>query len=274
MKKGKVNDDGIHEASQENLPDTGAGQGAAGVSLHKDATEGPGSTSKAACESIKDSLKVWENYLKGMLAPVEATVTTSALPSMVSSAHYYTLRGASFYDELARPASPTIKPQPREQVVTGWRGYSLGRDGVLYGSFSAWHGARYSATCQSSMGYLSQDYIKSHLGASRRRCLAHLRDNRCSCGVWGVADPGRLIGNTPTVYANCQAWGIVMVDEDGNWRASDVDIASLFIVRSHFQVQLPWTKYMTVNYEAMADDLGARYRVPVRIVDDSMELGK
>lgn len=195
-------------------------------------------------------------------------------------------------------ATPTAQDAP----VYGWRAYSLSREGVLKGDVEEWPEREKAAVCRNSGQYqltAERDaYMKANLpmnlyalwrqsaeaeeDPSRTICLQHLEHDSCpgqhGCGIWGRAKPDR----SAMVVAHCLAYGTVASDEDGNWRASDVRIEALYVVKQYFYnwVNSVWDHFSShephflkyIDFDRMAADLYSRYVVPVKVIDSLEEL--
>lgn len=183
--------------------------------------------------------------------------------------------------------------EPRSEPLVGWRGYSLGPDATLSGVRAAWEGKRFRAECtegdtlaraQTLKLLLNDDELcvqwrkkNPHTGHSQAE--AHLTTGSCTCGIWGKAQLTEV--DNYSIIARCQAYGVVAADKDGNWRASEVEMDSLYIVKD-IQQRIPnlqtvaagapitWLAY--VDYQRIADLLRDRYAVPVEIVESRADI--
>lgn len=179
------------------------------------------------------------------------------------------------------------KAADRMQPVYGWRGYRMDTDGKLIGMREPWETSHKAAVCVSFNEHPTE-MIRTLLGddevfefwmkrrgdndPARERCVEHLTNDSCGnepgCGIWGRANPDEHIQGL--VIARCMAYGVVAVDEDGNWRASDVQIESMFVNKQAFESDMgaygghAIVRY--VDYDRMAYDLELRYSVPVKVL--------
>jgi hypothetical protein len=162
-------------------------------------------------------------------------------------------------------------PVHQDEPVYGWRGYGLQVDGdgrlELRGARMAWPGRELEAKC---FGLLSIDNAATEDGT----CVQHLEQDSCphayGCGIWGRAVPVES-----AVYAHCLAYGTVALDDDGNWRASNVRIEALYVskpaVLRQNDIQAGWLRDYLI-WDAISADLHARYGVPVYIVEEHSAL--
>lgn len=187
------------------------------------------------------------------------------------------------------------KPVESTAPVYGWRGYTMDSEtATLHGATKEWPEREFQAECNNYRDYpspqeqwaeqalkefpdLLEQYKarKQGVPASRREvCLQHLESDSCTgssygCGIWGRAKPDAVDTEDYQIVAHCIAWGTVLLDEDENWRASDVRIEALYVVKEAFQDE-DYFKY--IDFDRMAADLYARYVVPVRVIDSLEEL--
>ena len=181
----------------------------------------------------------------------------------------------------------TAKPEHKDTPLPGWRLYSLTPDGYLKGSRQKWKEKKLVAECQSShdlfetatlvsllSSYLDKeqvDQLRAWVNGSNSaasNCISHLGAGSCSCGIWGRAE----VINTQSdafILASCLAYGTVATDEAGNWRASEVQIEQLYVVRQKY------TNYLNnyIDWERLGYDLYSRYGVPTKVIDSVEEIG-
>lgn len=111
------------------------------------------------------------------------------------------------------------------------------RDGVLTGMHGAkWGSARLVASCEHG---------REH---SEERCVTHLRQRECTCGIYGTYLPESLYG--ADAIARCVAFGIVWPWSHGV-RTSQMEIVELFLIKGD---------------ESRAQQLRERYNVPVSLL--------
>lgn len=173
------------------------------------------------------------------------------------------------------------KVTDRDEPVYGWRNYGLTSTGILQGMRAMWPSNTFEAVCEASLGgsvpdeavrsWLRDDEIfqmwlarRAEKRVGREECLAHLTSGSCidhpGCGIWGRARPAIDQG---LILARCLAYGVVALDEDDNWRASDVKIEKLYVMR-FLGDPSPFAAY--VDFDRMGYDLSARYEVPVEVI--------
>ncbi|KKL22309.1 hypothetical protein LCGC14_2436730 [marine sediment metagenome] len=157
------------------------------------------------------------------------------------------------HEELPEPDNP-VEPEsepevtamaadaPEENVIIhGWRWYRVDfATAILYSGILdyRWSDLTMAARCATGGGEDSERMDRARL---------HIRENVCECGIWGSSS----LVNPRNGQARAQvvAWGFVVTDEVGNWRAEHAAIEQLEITR-------PVTR-------RMADALTARYAVPI-----------
>lgn len=214
------------------------------------------------------------------------------------------------------PAPPALAKfsgvvQDRTEPITGWRGYQIDSSLTLSGVRAKWPTRKFVAECSEGDDRLQQRaqlqalmaddeayqfWLKRQMKDSpAARCVAHLENgDNCGCGVWGRA----LVENLPEgdwpVIAHCQAYGVVAVDAEGNFRASEVEIDELWVVKGKGQsspqisqlspgghayltitgpsAAAPWYSAY-VDWQKIADLLRDKYAVPVHVVESMAEVG-
>lgn len=188
----------------------------------------------------------------------------------------------------------TGKAVDHEGAIYGWRVYSLAADGTLSGARQSWPTKEMKAVCLASHNTPPDEMIRGMLGddvtyrlwlerrgdnsRQRQQCLDHLEHDSCpqGCGIWGQKYPCAGL-----IMARCLAYGTVALDEDGNWRASDVEIESLYILKAAIE-NFAFSRIITesgvgpltpyIDWDRLAVDLGLRYDVPAKVIEDVSEL--
>lgn len=182
------------------------------------------------------------------------------------------------------------KAEDRTEVVHGWRGYRLEEGLKLKGAWQIWEAAELEAVCRHNNPTFNPEYLlhlKAMLGDNelfaewlkrkgadslgRAECLSHIEKDSCpgngsgyGCGIYGRARLEDYRGDPSfNIFAYCSAWGMVAVDEDGNWRASDCRIEKLFVVR---QTGLGAFSDF-IDWQRLAGKLSESYGVPTTVVD-------
>ncbi len=181
--------------------------------------------------------------------------------------------------------APTL--EAREEPISGWRSFGLTAEGKLQGVRQVWEGARLKAECGDAPRFFSRPEMAEFLIASTgipgeiaeamsetyilarktiktpNPCITHLQQATCSCGIYG-RDKAELVTPEHFILAKCTAFGTVACDEDGNWRASDVEIDKLYINKGTFSNTALCSYY---DFNRMAADLSASYGVPCEVVE-------
>ena len=177
----------------------------------------------------------------------------------------------------------------REKPIEGWREYHLvfehaadGEDMVKIqgaGRHFMMLGRRAQAQCEvgtandtALVRSILDDEEVFALWLSRRdhdllaRCRHHLEHDPegCSCGFYGrnkeYSDYGAV------VHARVSAFGVVVCDDKGNWRASDIELEELLIYPSKVNVSGLAGLETWLDWQRITDLLRDRYACPVKLV--------
>ena len=130
------------------------------------------------------------------------------------------------------------------------------KDGYLRGMASkTWESTRMTAECD----WEDDAGVGAHIASA---------DIFHHCGIYGMADlnPDRYGDDDIHAWVRCVAWGTVGVDVDGNWRATEVEMEEIFLVKRLFNNEA-W-----LDFEKIADWLQAVYHIPVHVVNTVSEL--
>ena len=183
-------------------------------------------------------------------------------------------------EATAPEPAPTI--EPRTEPLYGWRAFDLRPDGRLQGlHMQAWEERKFQAECSYEasiffyqMGYylagtlLTEPEPQPTDTSARDRCLIHLQSATCHCGLYGGTETEALEYSHP-IIARVLAYGTVVVDDRGVFRASDVMLEELCINKGWIESQL-LGKY--VDVDRLSWDLFGRYETPVRVISSREEL--
>ena len=190
------------------------------------------------------------------------------------------------------PASTprTMKVIEQDEPIFGWRAYNLTNDGKLVGNFGTpWETRHLVAKCLVGANDLMQLIHYRLEGEARdkmlecyrqvtdspsfeKRCVEHLERGGCytdpGCGIWATANP---LNDHGMIMARCIAFGTVLADDKGNWRASEAQIEELFVVKN-WHPNDPYVNYAFtalhafIDWERMVSMLTMSYLVPVKVV--------
>ena len=180
----------------------------------------------------------------------------------------------------------TAKPEHKDTPLSGWRIYSLTPDGYISGSRQEWKERKLVAECEPNQNavekavslvgnYLDKeqlDQLRSWVNTSNSaisNCISHLEAGSCSCGIWGRAETITPAAGS-FILASCLAYGTVATDEAGNWRASEVQVEHLYVMRQKY---MDWTPGQYLDWERMGYDLYSKYGVPTKVIDSVEEIG-
>jgi hypothetical protein len=155
---------------------------------------------------------------------------------------------------LTPPSPPDEIDGSQMTPLRGWRGYLLTGRGTLKGGIgNEWESARMTAEC----------CFYHHPVAE------HLTD--CDCGIYGITDQGAAKGHfshpimSYPIIAQVAAYGDIAIGSEGWWKATEVEIEQMFVIRYRKGEARLRSTY--IDWTSTASDLQARYNVPVRVVD-------
>lgn len=178
---------------------------------------------------------------------------SSVVGQALAGAHAYATTTFDFSESESTPL-PTVQ---RDEPIRGWRGMEF-VNGYLRGMAGwEWSSARMTAECHWGIG----ESPSAHIAISGDHPFHH-------CGIYGMADlnPDRYGDDDIHAWVRCVAWGTVGVDADGNWRATEVEMEEIFLVKELF-ANATW-----LDFDKIADCLQAVYSIPVHVVDTVSEL--
>lgn len=205
-------------------------------------------------------IKVPIPYSGGSITPSQNTI---AAINQLNTAMRQAISSGQPFPEKPRFQGNVIE---EEGPIYGWRSFGLAlKDDsqyptlILKGSVMTWDSKEMHAHC---IAVSSKEY--SEFG--RAKCLEHLENDSCidgfGCGIWGRHN----IAPAP-VIARCRAYGTVALDEDMNWRASDVLIEKLYLHKPSLDY-LGQFFNQYADWKKIADDLSINYAVPVQLVSN------
>lgn len=177
----------------------------------------------------------------------------------------------------------------REKPIEGWREYQLlfehsadGEDTVKIqgaGRRFTMLGRRAQALCEMGVtndieavrGILNDEEVFA-LWLSRRdddlvsRCRLHLEKDpqNCGCGFYGRNKETTDYG--VVVHARVSAFGVVVCDDKGNWRASDIELEELLVYPGFVNVASLNGLENWLDWQRICDLLRDRYACSVKLV--------
>lgn len=201
-------------------------------------------------------------------------VATTELPPSNLTGSAVRAYGGAWLSEQKKP--PAV--EERSEPFYGWRSYTLGEGGVLYGARTKWTGRKLTATCTvdlSSVWHWWDDDVTDRSSQERRprssaaqKCVSHLETGRCICGIYVRAKP-EYDRKGVFIFARVLAHGVVATDEDGNARASEAQIEALYVVK---RPEWPSSLYEYVDWDRIGNALRGRYGVAVQMVESCEQI--
>lgn len=296
---------GTNRSNQEGLQDSGATQGASNDALRA-AARALGAQLAAAelakALGPGGSLAMAKNLTPGNWNPLGQNPLTPGFISPLSAQPYMPTGlppGLQVGGNVGGPLAPP--PQPlragwmgevaeRDKPIEGWREYHLlfsnspafGKEVKLEGAGRRFvmEGRKAKALCESTSTNLDQvrkllnDEALFNLWASRQFgegglaaiCRRHLEEDPegCGCGFYGrnkeCTDYGAV------VHARVSAYGVVVCDDKGNWRASELQLEEVLLFPQLLHAPGLDGLEQWLDWPSITDLLRDRYAVPVKVV--------